>query len=166
VTDLEPHDVPSDVDADSWSLTLDGSLERPRSFSLADLRALGLVDATADFSCVEGWTARDVPWRGVPVAAVLASGDPRPEAAFALVTAMDGGYACGYSLARLREAVLAVEFDGDPLPVEHGGPARLVFPASDSECWESLKWVARIDLRASPPDAEATARDVALARLE
>jgi DMSO/TMAO reductase YedYZ molybdopterin-dependent catalytic subunit len=82
------------------------------------------------------------------------------------VAAVDGGYARAYSLDRLGNAVPAVEFDGTPLPVEHGGPARLVFPAGDSECWESLRWVARFDVRTTRPAEADTARDVALARTE
>jgi DMSO/TMAO reductase YedYZ molybdopterin-dependent catalytic subunit len=77
---------------------------------------------------------------------------------------MDGEYACGYPLDRLDGALLALELDGDPLPVEHGGPARLVPATAGSDCWESVKWVARIELLADAP--EDTARDLALSRLE
>jgi DMSO/TMAO reductase YedYZ molybdopterin-dependent catalytic subunit len=84
---------------------------------------------------------------------------------------MDGEYACGYPLDRLDGALLeldgallALELDGDPLPVEHGGPARLVPATAESDCWESVKWMARIELLADEP--EDTARDLALSRLE
>jgi DMSO/TMAO reductase YedYZ molybdopterin-dependent catalytic subunit len=122
------------------------------------------VTVTGDFSCVEGWTATDLSWRGVRVADVLARSEPRPDAAFALVHAMDGEYACSFPLADLDGALLALELDGEPLPVEHGGPARLVPATADSDCWESVKWVDRLELRPDEPDD--TARDLALSRIE
>ena len=81
----------------------------------------------------------------------------RSAAEFALVRAMDGEYACSFPVERLSSAVLAVELDGEPLPVEHGGPARLV-PTGEGDCWESVKWVARLELHATKP--EGTAREL------
>ncbi|WP_372912709.1 molybdopterin-dependent oxidoreductase [Salinigranum sp.] len=160
---LETREVPEAVETDGWRLTVDGRVDRPLSLSHDDLRAMELVSATGDFSCVEGWTATDLTWRGVRVTDLLDRAGPDAEAAFALVHAMDGEYACGYPLDALDGALLALELDGEPLPVEHGGPARLV-PADGGDCWESVKWVARIELHATEP--ADTARELALSRLE
>ncbi|AUV81540.1 molybdopterin-binding oxidoreductase [Salinigranum rubrum] len=159
---LETHEVPEAVETDGWRLTVDGCVDRRLSLSHDDLRAMELASATGDFSCVEGWTATDLSWRGVRVVDLLRCAGPDEEAAFALVHAMDGEYACGYSLDDFGGALLALELDGEPLPVEHGGPARLV-PAGDSDCWESVKWVSRIELHATEP--ADTARELALSRL-
>ena len=164
MSDLETHPVPESVDPGGWELAVDGLVDRPLSLALEDLRSMDLVRASGDFSCVEGWTAADLTWRGVRVTDLLDRTGVRADADFALARAMDGEYACGYPLDRLDGALLALELDGDPLPVEHGGPARLVPATAESDCWESVKWVARIELLADEP--EDTARDLALSRLE
>ena len=164
MADLKTHEVPDDVDPEGWRLAVDGRVDRPLSLSRDDLGAMDLVRTTGDFSCVEGWTATDLTWRGVRVTDLLDRAGPDEDARFALVHAMDGEYACGYPLDRLDDALLAVELDGGPLPVEHGGPARLVPATAGSDCWESVKWVARIELLADEPDD--TARQLALSRLE
>ncbi len=78
---------------------------------------------------------------------------------------MDGDYACAFPLDRVNDAMLAFELDGEALPREHGGPARLVPTAAGSDCWESVKWVAELEVRRSEPVAGDTAEEIALGRL-
>ncbi|MFB6131296.1 MAG: molybdopterin-dependent oxidoreductase [Salinigranum sp.] len=163
MNELEVHDVPDAVEPEGWRLVVDGRVDRRVVLTPDELRSMALVTVAGEFSCVEGWTAPDLTWRGVGIADLLARARPGRDAEFALVRAMDGEYACGFPIDRLSEALLAIELDGEALPVEHGGPARLV-PADESDCWESVKWVARIELRADRPDD--TARDLALSRIE
>ncbi|MFB6270042.1 MAG: molybdopterin-dependent oxidoreductase [Halobacterium sp.] len=165
MTDLEVHDVPAAVDRDEWRLRVTGAVDAPTAFDRGDLESLPAETYTADFACVEGWVAEDLAWRGVRVRDLLSQAGPTGAASHALVHAMDGEYACSFPLDRLADAVLAVGLDGDPLPVEHGGPARLV-PTGDADCWESVKWVDRVDVRESRPDDEDTAESIALSRVE
>ncbi len=161
--DLPSHDVPGAVTTDDWALTVRGSVRRERTFDAADLAALPAAAFTGDFACEAGWVADGLSWRGVRVGDLLDRVDPTPQSEFALVRAMDGDYACAFRLDRLENAVLALELDGEPLPTEHGGPARLVQP-DDADCWESVKWVAAIELTSEPPDD--TAREIALGRVD
>lgn len=165
MSDLETHDVPEDVDADAWRLGVTGAVGRELDLDVADLEALPTETFAADFSCVEGWVAEDLTWRGVRVGDLLERAEPTAAATYALVRAMDGAYACSFPLERLSEAVLAIELDGAPLPIEHGGPARLV-PTGAADCWESVKWVAEIELVDSPPGDDDTAKSIALSRVE
>ncbi|NHX36621.1 MULTISPECIES: molybdopterin-dependent oxidoreductase [Halolamina] len=160
---LPSHDVPEEVTTDDWTLTVRGSVGRPRRFDADDLAALPTASFTGDFDCEAGWIAKGLSWRGVRVGDLLDMVDPTPASQFALVHAMDGDYACSFRLDRLEDAVLALELDGEPLPTAHGGPARLVQPA-DADCWESVKWVDTIELTTEPPDD--TAREIALGRVE
>lgn len=164
MSDLELHDVPSAVDAVDWHLSVVGRVDRALALSPDDLRSMELVRTDGDFSCVEGWTASDLSWRGVPVTDVLDRAGPGEDAKYALVRAMDDEYACSFPLERLGGALLALELDGDALPVEHGGPARLVPAMSESDCWESVKWVSEIELFPDEPDD--TAKSLALDRTE
>jgi DMSO/TMAO reductase YedYZ molybdopterin-dependent catalytic subunit len=57
-----------------------------------------------------------------------------------------GGYTTNLPLEDLRDgkAWIAVEFNGEPLTAEHGGPARLLVP--HLYLWKSAKWVRGLDL--------------------
>lgn len=166
MSDLRTYDDHPDVDPADWELRVEGTVTHPRSHSLADLRAHDLVTVTGDFHCREGWTAEDLTWRGVELRDLIEAVEPTAESAHALVDAIDDDYACAFELDRLEGAVLALELDGEPLPVEHGGPARLVLPGEESDCWESIKWVRQITIHESAPTEADTAADIALSRIE
>ncbi|CQH57439.1 molybdopterin-binding domain protein [Halobacterium hubeiense] len=161
---LEVHDVPDGVDPDAWHLDVTGAVASELTFDREDLRALPVETFTADFTCVEGWVAEDLSWRGVRVGDVLDRAAPTAAASHALVHAMDGEYACSFPLNDLADAVLALELDGAALPVEHGGPARLV-PTGEADCWESVKWVAELTVTESAPEDADTAESIALSRV-
>ena len=166
MSDLQTVDGVPDVDPDTWRLSMTGRVASPLDLSIDDLRALPLETVTDDFECVEGWVAPDLTWRGVRLGTLLDRVDPASEAAYALVTAADGEYACGFPLGRLATALLAVDLDGEPLPLEYGGPARLVPLGEESDCWESIKWVAEIEVLETEPVDDDTAESLALSRIE
>ena len=131
--------------------------------ALTDLPAATVAE---DFECREGWVAEDLSWRGIRVEHLLDRAAPTVEDGHVLVRAMDGEYACAFPMDRVADAVLAFELDGDALPVEHGGPARLVPTDDGSDCWESVKWVSALDVRATEPTDDDTAKGIAVGRLE
>jgi len=163
---LEPHAVPDAVEPNDWRLRVTGAVSSPLRLEPAELADLPAATVAEDFECREGWVAEDLSWRGIRVDRLLERADPTVEDGYVLVRAMDGDYACAFPIERVAEAVLAFELDGDDLPVEHGGPARLVPTDDGSDCWESVKWVSTLDVRASEPADEDTAKELALDRLE
>src|SRR5579871_138123 len=64
-----------------WRLQVDGLVMRPASFSLAELRAMGLRTQITRHDCVEGWSCIGS-WTGTPLSAVLRRVGLRPEARF------------------------------------------------------------------------------------
>lgn len=166
MTGLEPHPVPGDVDPDEWALQIEGTVAQPLCLDWNDLGSYPKESFTADFACVEGWTAEDLSWRGIRVGTFLDRADPTPASTHVLVHAMDDDYACAFPIDRVRDAVLALELGGEPLAVDHGGPARLVPTDSGSDCWESVKWVSEFEVRESEPRADDTAKVIALSRIE
>ena len=131
------------VPTDRWQLTVsDGTTSE--TFDWDALHALGLQTLTTDIHCVTHWSKLGTTWRGVPVPTLLeaAGVDDLP---YALVTSY-GGYTTNVPLEDLvdRDAMVAVEFEGEPLRPEHGGPARLLVP--HLYLWKSAKWLTRIDL--------------------
>jgi DMSO/TMAO reductase YedYZ molybdopterin-dependent catalytic subunit len=131
------------VPTDRWQLTVtDGTATG--TFDWAGLHAFGLQPLTTDIHCVTHWSKLGTSWRGVPVSTLFeAVGvDDLP---FALVTSY-GGYTTNVPVEDLvdRDAMIAVEYEGEPLTAEHGGPARLLVP--HLYLWKSAKWVTRIEL--------------------
>ncbi|MCC6381627.1 MAG: molybdopterin-dependent oxidoreductase [Dehalococcoidia bacterium] len=159
---LPGHPVPTlDQTPATWRLSVDGLGAAPCSLSLADLRAFGERPLTADFACEEGWVVRDLRWAGVALAAVVARARPLPAARFVAVAG--SGFTAVLPLAELDalQATLALELDGAPIPVEHGGPLRLVLVGG--ACYQGVKWVQRLTLTAD--ESLETARPIALTRI-
>jgi DMSO/TMAO reductase YedYZ molybdopterin-dependent catalytic subunit len=158
-TDRLPVHPHPDIDIDGYRLRVDGLATRPLELTRADLAALAQRTFDADFVCLEGWTAPDLHWRGVPLVALLDAAGVRPEAGY--VQASFDDFSLPLSLADARTALVALELDGEPLPTEHGGPARLLVPGG--ACFTSVKWLTHLELRAAPDDN--TAESIARARL-
>lgn len=133
------------VPTDRWELTVtDGTATG--TFDWRGLHAFGLEPLTTDIHCVTHWSKLGTTWRGVPVSTLFDAvgvGD----LPYALVTSY-GGYTTNVPVEDLvdRDAMVAVEFEGEPLRAEHGGPARLLVP--HLYLWKSAKWVTRIELSA------------------
>ena len=109
------------VPTDTWQLTItDGTATG--TFDWRGLHAFGLQPLTTDIHCVTHWSKLGTSWRGVPVSTLFeAVGvDDLP---YALVTSY-GGYTTNVPVEDLvdRDAMIAVEFEGEPLRAEHGGP--------------------------------------------
>jgi len=162
---LEPHAVPDDVDPDDWQLRVTGAVSSPLRLGPSELADHPAVTVAEDFECREGWVAADLSWRGIRVERLLDRAAPTVDDGHVLVRAMDGDYACAFPVGRVADAVVAVGLDGDPLPVEHGGPARLVPTDEGSDCWESVKWVSELRVTDAEPVDRDTAKEIAVGRL-
>lgn len=163
---LKTFELPSSVDPEAWTFRVNGAVEQVLELNTSELEELYYSTVNDDFSCLEGWTAEGIEWQGVPISAILDRAEPSGEAAFGLVHGMDDDYACGLELDRLSDGLLALEMDGSPLSVEHGGPARLVLPDEESDCFESVKWATRLEVLDHQPTKRDTAADIALGRLD
>ena len=118
-----------------------------------DLLDRGLTEAWVTLCCVSNPVGGDLIgnawWSGVRVADLLAEAGPLPDADAVLQTSEDG-WTCGTPLAALtddRDAMLAVAMNGEPLPLEHGFPVRMVVPGLYGYV-SATKWV--VDLEVTP----------------
>jgi DMSO/TMAO reductase YedYZ molybdopterin-dependent catalytic subunit len=130
-----------------WELVIDGEVEEPLRLSWAQFQALPQVEDVSDFHCVTTWSKLDVPWKGVQLSAVLGLARPKAGAAFLMTHAHDG-YTTNLPLAEaLKDDVLLVHTaEGRPLPVEHGGPVRVITP--QLYAWKGAKWIHRLEVMA------------------
>ena len=132
------------VSREQWRLTLDGAVASPTTLGWDDLMALEQVVDTSDFHCVTTWSRFDMTWRGVRFSTLAALADPHDDATHVMVHGYDG-YTTNVSLAEaLKDDVLVTwEVDGEPLPMEHGGPVRMITP--QLYAWKGAKWISRIE---------------------
>jgi DMSO/TMAO reductase YedYZ molybdopterin-dependent catalytic subunit len=142
VLDLGVHPA---VALERWKLTIDGACDEPLALSWNDLVALEQVEDVSDFHCVTTWSRYDLAWRGVRLADVIALAAPRAGAEHVMLHAYDG-YSTNLPLVEAikPDVLLAHTVDGKPLPVEHGGPVRVITP--QLYAWKGAKWVNRVEI--------------------
>jgi DMSO/TMAO reductase YedYZ molybdopterin-dependent catalytic subunit len=138
-----------------YRLPVDGLVERPHTFTLAELRAMPLLTQITRHDCVEGWSAVGK-WTGVQLATVIAMAQPKPTARFVVFHCFDKDedgteY---YESLNLHEAahpqtLLALDLNNRPLDADHGAPVRLRVPTQLG--YKSAKWVRRIEIAAAFP---------------
>jgi len=140
-------EVTPNIDPATWSLSVDGLVERPTTWSWDEIHQLQSTSYVGDIHCVTSWSKLDVTFTGVSVDVLLDTAGPLPEAGFVMAHSSTG-YTTNLPLADLTDgkAWVVWDFDGKPLPREHGGPVRLLVP--HLYFWKSAKWVSRLELMA------------------
>jgi DMSO/TMAO reductase YedYZ molybdopterin-dependent catalytic subunit len=132
-----------------WQLRLSGQVENPLTLSLDDLRSLPQIERTVDIHCVTRWSKLAMRFGGVELSALLARANPKSTARFvSFVARSERGHSTSLSLrdALRLGTLLALTWDGAPLPVEHGGPLRTIVPGR--YFYKSVKWLRTIELLA------------------
>jgi len=120
------------VELDTWALTITGLVNEELSLTYDDLLAMDLVERTVTLSCVSnpigGELVGNAVWLGVPLNDVLEMAGVQPTAEQIVGRSVDG-FTAGFPRSVLddgRSAPVAVGMNGEPLPLRHGFPARLI----------------------------------------
>lgn len=155
------------LDTSGWSITIDGMVDNPGDYTVADLTAgLSAEERIYRFRCVEAW-AMVVPWNGFELADILAKAGVQDGAKFvAFETVVQPENMPGVRRnvipfpyvegLRLDEAMhpltlMATGLYGKPMPNQNGAPIRLVVPWKYG--FKSIKSIVRITLTdAQPPN--------------
>lgn len=126
-----------------WELTVITESGVQHRWDWPEYLALPQETPTVDLHCVTKWSKFDTEWRGVSLDTLLA--DVETAADFVLIHSY-GGYTTNLPLEDLLDgqAWVVHGYDGEDLPAEHGGPARLLVP--HLYLWKSAKWIRRIEL--------------------
>ena len=164
---------PENMDPDSWQLVVDGEVENPVTYSIADLRRqFEVVKLQLQIECGgNGRAAFDPPasgnqwtlgavacaeWTGVRVADVLAAAGVKSNAVYTAHYGADGHLSgdpdkrplsrgVPIDKAMDRNNLIAFEMNGEPIHPMNGAPLRLVVPGWPGSC--SQKWLERIQVR-------------------
>jgi DMSO/TMAO reductase YedYZ molybdopterin-dependent catalytic subunit len=127
------------IDADDWGFRIDGMVAEPRAWTAAEFRTLPFEDVPCDIHCVTKWSKLGASFRGVSLDVLLEDAEPLGPYAMAYSY---GGYTTNLAIEDITDgkAWVVTEHEGEPLPREHGGPARMLVP--HLYFWKSAKWVA------------------------
>jgi hypothetical protein len=136
------NDDPAALDPATWTLAVDGEVERRLALSHDELRSFPASRLVATIDCTGGWYSVQE-WRGVSLGPVLDSAGPTGAAESVLVESVTG-YARRFSLETARGLTLATHVAGRPLTHGHGSPARLIVPGERGFEW--VKWVVRVSV--------------------
>ena len=164
VTQLTPIVVPNDrfyridtrltiprLDPTTWRLRITGLVDREVELTYQDILAMPLVERYVTIACVSnevgGGLVGNAAWTGVPLVDVLELAGVQDGASQVVGRAFDG-WTAGFPTEAAfdgRGSLLAVGMNGEPLPNEHGFPARLIVPGLYGYV-SATKWLTEIEL--------------------
>ncbi len=126
-----------------WRLTVDGLVDRPSSFSLAQLKSYPSRSQITGLSCEEGWTYI-AEWIGVPLSHVLDLAGVQPHARYVVYFSIDPDWWESVDMADALhpQTFLAYGMNGGELPVGNGGPLRLRLPRQLG--YKSVKFITHL----------------------
>jgi DMSO/TMAO reductase YedYZ molybdopterin-dependent catalytic subunit len=108
-----------------WTLTVEGSVAKPRTFSIAELKQFPSRTQITRHTCEEGWNAI-AQWTGVPLSIVLDAVGILPSARFVMYYSCDDWLDSIDMLDALHpQTILAYGMNGRDLTVPHGAPLRI-----------------------------------------
>jgi DMSO/TMAO reductase YedYZ molybdopterin-dependent catalytic subunit len=139
------------VDVDTWTLTIDGDVENEVTFTFRDLLGMPLVERDITLTCVSnevgGPYVSGTRFTGVRLTDLLDRAGVGRTADQILSTDVDG-MTISTPLDLVldgRDAMIAIAMAGEPLPREHGYPARMVVPGLYGYV-SACKWITRMTL--------------------
>ena len=139
------------VDPSSWQLRIHGMVDREITLTFDELLKRPLIEDYITLCCVSnpvgGPYIGNAKWLGASLAAVLREAGIKAGADQLLCTSVDG-FTSGTPVQTVmdgRDALLAVAMNGQPLPIAHGFPARMVVPGLYGYV-SATKWVTDINV--------------------
>jgi DMSO/TMAO reductase YedYZ molybdopterin-dependent catalytic subunit len=140
------------VGVEDWALTISGMVDREVSLTYADLSAMPLFDQFVTIACVSnqvgGKLVGNALWTGVDLREVLDMAGVQPGADQIVGRSVDGftaGFPTAWAMDPERRPMIALGMNGEPLPVDHGYPARLIIPGLYGYV-SATKWLSGIEL--------------------
>jgi DMSO/TMAO reductase YedYZ molybdopterin-dependent catalytic subunit len=136
------------VSSDGWSLEIDGLVTTPKSYAYDELVSLATTKKITTLCCISNELNGDListaEWTGVPLADLLAAAGLQTSAVDLKLTAADDyTESIPVSIAQDPNVLLVVGMNGEPLPDDHGFPARLIVPPIYG--MKNVKWLKKIE---------------------
>ncbi len=139
------------VNVDNWKLSITGMVDTPLEFTFDELLAMPMIERDVTISCVSNEVGGDLignaRWQGIVLGDLLNQAGVQNEATQVVGRSVDG-FTVGFPTDRVfdgRTALLAVGMNGEPLPINHGFPARLIVAGLYGYV-SATKWLSEIEL--------------------
>ena len=152
--------LPTEIDSDKFTVEIKGSVEKPLTLTIADLKQMEAVETVAVLQCsgnsrgfltprvgggqLGNGAMGNAKWKGVRLKDVLAKAGLKPTAKQVTFNGLDKGVvektpdfvkALDIEQANDGEVMLAYEMNGESLPFLNGFPLRLVVPGYYGTYW-------------------------------
>jgi DMSO/TMAO reductase YedYZ molybdopterin-dependent catalytic subunit len=126
-----------------WQLVVDGTVARPTTFSLADLKSLPVRSQITEVACEEGWSYI-AEWIGTPLGGVLTEVGVLPQTRYVVYSSIEKGEWASIDMQDACDphTLLTMGMNDGDLPVPFGGPLRLRLPRQLG--YKSVKYVVHI----------------------
>jgi len=131
-----------------WRLSVSGMVDRPASFSLAQLKSYPSRSQITQLACEEGWSYI-AEWIGVPLSHILDVVGIHPQARYIVYFSIDPDWWESIDMADAvhPQTFLAYGMNGNQLPVGNGGPLRLRLPRQLG--YKSVKYITHLTVTES-----------------
>jgi len=140
-----------EIDPAQWKLRVHGMVAQEFELTWDELLALPLEESWTTLACVSnevgGTLIGNARWLGYPVRELLARAGPGADADMVLSRSIDGFSASTplEALTDARNAILAIGMNGEPLPLQHGFPVRMVVPGLYGYV-SATKWLVELEV--------------------
>jgi DMSO/TMAO reductase YedYZ molybdopterin-dependent catalytic subunit len=138
------------IASEGWTLTIKGMVDEEQTFTYDEILAMDMIEERITMTCVSnevgGGLVGTAAWLGVPLKGLLDRAGIQAGADQIVGRAFDG-FTTGFPVDTLdgRPAMLAVGMNGEPLPLAHGFPARIIVPGLYGFV-SATKWLTEIEL--------------------
>ena len=144
---VSKNEIDPTVDADDWRLEVAGLVDNPMTLTYDDLKTALPVEEYVTLECIGNVVGGDLignaKWKGVRLSALLDEAGLRPDVVDVAFEAADGfTNAVSRGRAMSGDVLVVYEMNRQPLPAEHGFPARIVVPGFYG--YKSVKWLTKI----------------------
>jgi len=126
-----------------WRLMVDGLVDHPGTFSVAELKKYPASGHITELACEEGWSYI-AEWNGVPLSHVLDVAGVQPQAKYVVYISMepDSWDSVDMDEARHPQTLIAYGMNDKELTVAHGGPLRMRVPRQLG--YKNMKFINRL----------------------
>jgi DMSO/TMAO reductase YedYZ molybdopterin-dependent catalytic subunit len=136
------------VDVANWSLSIGGIVKNPRTYTLDELVKRSTTRNITTLSCISnelnGDLAGTAEWTGIPLRTLLEEVGINPSTVDLVFRAADGyDDSIPFAIAMSPSTMLVTAMNGEPLPSDHGGPARIIVPPIYG--MKNVKWLEQIE---------------------
>jgi len=140
------------IDVNSWKVTVKGMVDKQIELTYRDLQLLPNFEQYVTIACVSNEVGGDLvgnaKWQGVHLRDVLAMAGVQTGATQIVGRSVDDftvGFPTAWAMDPARDPMIAIGMNGEPLPVAHGFPARLIIPGLYGYV-SATKWLSEIEL--------------------